>query len=105
MFNAGGSYAQKRNSGIKEVETPTGQKTPDHSRGEVDFILQLNGNAFPLEVKAAENLQAKSLRSYFDRFSPKLALRTSLSGYRREDWLVNIPLYAVHTISNIVSSY
>jgi len=67
----------------------------DTSRAEVDFLLQAQGSVYPLEVKAAENLQAKSLRVYYDKFSPSRAFRTSLSPYREESWLTNIPLYAL----------
>jgi hypothetical protein len=64
-------------------------------------VIQIHGQVLPLEVKAAENLQAKSLRSYFSRFSPKKAFRTSLSGYREEEWLVNLPLYAINCIEKV----
>jgi hypothetical protein len=70
----------------------------NRSSAEVDFVMQINGMILPLEVKASENLQAKSLRSYYSRFTPKKAFRTSLSGYREEDWLINLPLYSVHSI-------
>jgi predicted AAA+ superfamily ATPase len=73
----------------------------DHSSGEVDFLIQVSGLVLPLEVKAAENLQAKSLRTYYHRFSPKKAFRSSLSGYREEEWLVNLPLYAIQTIASV----
>ena len=76
-----------------------------NSRGEVDFILQMDNAVLPLEVKAAENLQSKSLKSYYDRFSPTMAFRTSLSGYREESWLINIPLYAIHSISKVVCQF
>ncbi|MCK5131482.1 MAG: ATP-binding protein [Candidatus Sabulitectum sp.] len=72
------------------------------SSGEVDFVVQTNGMVLPLEVKAAENLQAKSLKSYYLRYSPSKAFRTSLSGYREEEWLINIPLYAIHSFKKIV---
>ncbi|MBD3370587.1 AAA family ATPase [Candidatus Fermentibacteria bacterium] len=74
------------------------------SSAEVDFVLQQHGNVLPLEVKAAENLQSKSLKSYFERFAPPKALRASLSGYREEDWLINIPLYAINSIHHIVEN-
>ncbi len=68
---------------------------------EVDFLVELGGDVLPLEVKASENLQAKSLVSYRDRYKPRISLRTSLSPYREESWLRNIPLYAVHMIREI----
>jgi len=65
------------------------------SRAEVDFLIQCGESVYPLEVKAAENLHAKSLRVYRDKFSPPRCYRTSLSSYREERWLTNIPLYAL----------
>ena len=70
----------------------------ERSDGEIDFVLQLEGAIIPLEVKASENLQAKSLRAYRDAFAPPLCVRTSLAGYRREEWLLNLPLYAVSLV-------
>jgi uncharacterized protein len=72
-----------------------GYWSSDASQAEVDFIIQSEGSVFPLEVKASENLQAKSLRSYRDRFTPARCFRTSLSPYREEDWITNLPLYAL----------
>jgi hypothetical protein len=46
-------------------------------------------------VKAEENLKSKSLRAYHEKFSPEKAIRFSMSNYREQDWLVNIPLWAV----------
>ena len=46
-------------------------------------------------MKAEENLQAKSLKAYCDRFQPAYAVRTSTAGYRQQEWMVNLPLYAV----------
>ncbi|MCK5785741.1 MAG: ATP-binding protein [Candidatus Sabulitectum sp.] len=77
----------------------------EQSRGEVDFVMQAGGMVLPLEVKAAENLQAKSLKSYYQRYQPVKAFRTSLSGYREEEWLVNIPLYAIHSFAEIAKQF
>lgn len=62
---------------------------------EVDFIVQQDNSIVPIEVKAEENLRSKSLRSYYEQFSPELALRTSMSDYREQDWMTNLPLYAI----------
>lgn len=66
----------------------------ERSTAEVDFIVQLANHIVPIEVKAEENLKAKSLRSYHDQFSPDLTIRTSMSDYREQDWMMNLPLYA-----------
>lgn len=74
----------------------------EKSTGEIDFIFQNDNEIVPLEVKAAENLQAKSLKNYCLKYSPKNAIRTSMSDYRKEDWLTNVPLYAINVLSEIL---
>lgn len=68
------------------------------SEGEIDFLIQKGRDIVPIEVKAEENLKAKSLRVYCDKFKPDLAIRTSMSNYREQDWMVNIPLYCISKI-------
>jgi predicted AAA+ superfamily ATPase len=72
--------------------------TAEKSDGEIDFVFQMGMDIVPLEVKAAENLQAKSLKSYCQRYKPRLAFRASMSDYRKEEWLTNLPLYAINGI-------
>ena len=69
------------------------------SQAELEFVLQYGDGIFPLEVKAAENLQAKSLRVYNEKFSPPRCFRASLSPYRKESWITNLPLYAVSRLA------
>ncbi len=73
----------------------------ERSMSEIDFLVQYNGNAVPVEVKAEENLQAKSLKVFCQKYKPTLAVRTSMSDYRKESWLTNIPLYAISELQNI----
>ncbi len=70
----------------------------DKAESEVDFVFQYQDKVFPIEVKASENLQSKSLKVYHAKYNPFIALRTSMSNYRRENWLLNIPLYCMSTI-------
>lgn len=72
--------------------------TPDTGMAEVDFVIQLAGKIIPIEVKAEENLKAKSLKSYCDKYKPQEAIRTSMSNYRREENFTNLPLYAIFMI-------
>ncbi len=65
------------------------------SRTEVDFLIEREGKVIPIEVKAEQNLRAKSLKAYRDKFNPDYAIRTSLAGMREDDGLRNIPLYAL----------
>ena len=69
---------------------------------EVDFITQIGTNNVPIEVKAAENLQAKSLKTFVEKYKTKINVRTSMNNYRREDWLINIPLYSIGNIEKII---
>lgn len=72
--------------------------TNDRGSCEIDFLIDTGEKIVPVEVKAETNLKAKSLRSYCDKFSPELAVRTSMSDYKKESWLVNLPLYAIEEI-------
>ena len=76
--------------------------TSDIGKSEVDFIVQIGKNNVPIEVKAEENLQAKSLKSFVEKYNTKINVRTSMSDYRKEDWLINIPLYSIGNIENII---
>jgi len=49
-------------------------------------------------VKAGENLQAKSFKSFCEKHKPAKAIRTSLTDYKQERWMTNLPLYAINTI-------
>lgn len=46
-----------------------------------------------VEVKAEQNLRARSLRAFCDKYKPGMAIRSSMSNYKQEDWLTNVPLY------------
>lgn len=70
----------------------------ENSKGEIDFILQGNTSVIPLEVKAEENLRAKSLKAFCEKYKPKYAVRTSMSDYREQEWMTNIPLYNIDRI-------
>jgi predicted AAA+ superfamily ATPase len=67
----------------------------EQAKAEVDFAIERADTLVPIEVKAAENLRSQSLRSYIDRFHPHQALRFSLSSYREQADLINVPLYAI----------
>lgn len=83
-----------------EIHTAAYYYSAENSRGEIDFLLQAETGIVPMEVKAEENLRAKSLRAFCDKYETAAAIRTSMSDYRKEDWLVNIPLYALCTAAD-----
>lgn len=72
--------------------------TETKSEGEIDFVIQKGRNIIPIEVKAEENLRAKSLRVYCNKYSPETAIRTSMSDYREQDWMINVPLWMISMI-------
>jgi len=78
--------------------------TIPQSMAEVDFVIQLKNQVIPIEVRASENLMAKSLKIYSTKFKPTTCWRFSLSDYRAEEWLTNIPLYAISQIENLVTN-
>lgn len=71
--------------------------TADRGTAEIDFIVDNGYDVVPIEVKAETNLQAKSLKVYRDKFQPELSIRTSMADYKKEDWLLNLPLWAIET--------
>lgn len=75
--------------------------TNDRGSCEVDFIVDTGEEIIPLEVKAEVNLRAKSLKTYQEKFSPAISVRASMTDYKKEKWLVNLPLYAIEQIIGI----
>lgn len=72
-----------------------GYWTNDRSTAEVDFILQRQGEVIPIEVKAEENLKAKSFKLFCETYAPQTAVRTSMRPYKQESWMTNVPLYGI----------
>ena len=75
--------------------------TSDSLKAEIDLLVQYSNEIIPIEIKAAENLQAKSLKTFCQKYNPDTAIRTSLSDYRKETWLTNIPLYAIGNFAKV----
>ncbi len=70
-----------------------------NSSMEIDFLLQdEDDDIVPLEVKAETNVKAKSLRQFAKDYQPKKVFRISMNNYKPEEWLVNLPLYAVNAL-------
>ena len=67
----------------------------DNSTLEIDFVVQHDAHVIPIEVKAEENLRAKSLRQFVTDNHGLHGVRFSMSDYREQDWLTNVPLWAV----------
>jgi uncharacterized protein len=70
---------------------------------EVDFVFQWNNDIYPLEVKSGMNRNTKSLRVYAEKYQPKLLFRTSPRNFVNQEEFINIPLYSLMGIKNILS--
>lgn len=66
----------------------------ERSELELDFVIQKH-YVYPIEVKAEENLRAKSLKTVFEENNNLKPVRFSMANYREQDWMVNVPLYLV----------
>ena len=75
--------------------------TNDRGSCEIDFVIDTGDRVIPVEVKAEVNLKAKSLKTYREKFSPELSVRSSMADYKKEDWLVNLPLYAIEQAAEL----
>lgn len=67
----------------------------ENSRGEIDFLVQRGSKVYPIEVKAEENLRSKSLQAFSERYPGTIPRRFSLSGFRDQGWMQNVPLFAI----------
>ena len=76
--------------------------TSEEGHSEVDFVVDSGDMVVPLEVKAEVNLRAKSLKTYIDKFSPDVAIRASMADYKKEEKLINLPLYAIGNLRKAI---
>lgn len=70
----------------------------ENSTMELDFVVQAGPRLLPVEVKAEENVKSKSLRQFVtvdNAGSDMHGYRFSMKGFAIQDWLTNIPLFAV----------
>lgn len=72
-----------------------GYWTNERSTAEVDFVIQRGAEVIPIEVKAENNVRARSFKLFCEKYQPQLAVRTSMLPYHKEDWMTNIPLYGI----------
>lgn len=71
---------------------------------EVDFVAQMEGSVIPIEVKAGINLKAKSLAVYRQKYNPPIALRASLAEYGVKGGLVDMPLYLMGSLRQVLAA-
>lgn len=78
------------------TEQYIGYWTNERSTSEVDFVIQDEGEVIPIEVKSGVDLRSKSFRLFCEKFKPNIAIRTSLTTYKKEEWMINLPLYGIY---------
>jgi predicted AAA+ superfamily ATPase len=74
--------------------------TNERNTSEINFLLDMGEAVVPLEVKAETNLQSKSLKAFAEKYESALSVRSSMSDYKQEGWLLNLPLYAVGSVKS-----
>lgn len=74
------------------------------NKAEVEFVLQFEGKIVPIEVKADKNVMAKSLAYYRKSYQPPLSVRLSTLNMRKDDDLLNLPLYLVDKLRTFMKN-
>lgn len=85
---------------VSVPDTIIGYYSKDNSTLEIDFVAQAGTHLLPIEVKAEENVKSRSMRQFItvdNAGSEMHGYRFSMKGYKRQDWLTNIPLFAIHS--------
>lgn len=72
------------------------------STSEIDFIIQNGMNIIPIEVKSGGSVQSNSFKNYIKERKPKTAVRISTLGYEQQDGLINVPLYLVEKLKELI---
>ena len=66
---------------------------------EIDFLLKIEGNIIPVEVKSGRRTHSKSLQEYIKKYNPKMSIRISTKNFGLENNIKSVPLYAVFCIN------
>jgi predicted AAA+ superfamily ATPase len=78
--------------------------TNENSTAEVDFVVQNEEEIIPIEVKSGTNVKSVSFKFFCEKYKPVKAIRTSLADYKQEEWMTNLPLYAINSINDTNTS-
>lgn len=81
-------------SQLQTVAIPVCYHSVERSRIELDFVIQLSDNVYPVEVKAEENVKAKSMKLFIENNPHLKGVRLSMRNYENQSWIENIPLFA-----------
>ena len=69
------------------------------SKYEIDFLIKINGDIIPIEVKSGRRTNSKSLNEYIKKYNPKYSIRISTKNFSFENNIKSVPLYAVFCIN------
>ena len=69
--------------------------TNENGGCEVDFVVDTGEEIVPVEVKSEVNLRSKSLKTYVEKFKTRISIRASMMDYKKESWILNLPLYVI----------
>lgn len=89
-------YVMQQFKTINQIETY--YWTNERGSAEIDFLVDTGEKIVPVEVKAEMNLKAKSLKTYYEKFKPVISVRTAMTDYKNDVWLLNLPLWAIETL-------
>lgn len=70
------------------------------SKYEIDFLIKIDGDIIPVEVKSGTRTSSKSLNEYITKYNPKYSIRISAKNFGFENNIKSVPLYAVFCIKN-----
>lgn len=87
---------------ISHADTGIFYYDSESTKLELDFLMQGENYLVPIEVKAEENLRSKSLRQFYIDYPNSKPVRISMSDYRKQDWLTNVPLYAAARVPDMI---
>lgn len=76
--------------------------SPDTGIAEVDFVIQTAGRIIPIEVKAEQNLRAKSLTEFIKRYEPLMVIRTSMAPFSKGERVIDLPLFAISLLPELM---
>lgn len=83
-------------------ETEIHYWSPNTGIAEVDFVIQTAGQIVPIEVKAEQNLRAKSLAEFIKRYTPAMVIRTSMAPYDKGEKITDLPLFAISLLPELM---
>lgn len=87
-------------SQLATTAIPVYYHSVEKSRIELDFVIQLCDNVYPVEVKAEENVKAKSMKVFIEKNPHLKGIRLSMKNYEDQSWIENIPLFAFREYLN-----